>query len=157
MEPTQSGADAMQLVAERQFTATIRAKLNYIVDTGVPPVSYIDWPEEAHKAVPAQYQLHEVAIHDGRPIRDSFELDTHGFEFVTHDTRVKDFTDEGERKRIYDPEVEALIKRTSGASEVVVFDHTVRTADRAVERGLRTPVRSVLSAGSIGAMSQSSQ
>jgi hypothetical protein len=32
----------MQLVAERQSTATIRAKLNYIVDTGVPPVSYID-------------------------------------------------------------------------------------------------------------------
>ena len=50
----------MQLVAERQSTATIRAKLNYIVDTGVPPVSYIDWPEEAHNAVPAQYQLHDV-------------------------------------------------------------------------------------------------
>jgi hypothetical protein len=87
----------MQLVAERQSTGTIHAKLNYIVDTGVPPVSYIDWPEEAHKAVPAKYQLHEVAIHDGRPIRDTFELDTHGFEFVTHDTRVQDFTDEGER------------------------------------------------------------
>src|SRR5882757_9635041 len=145
MEPTQSGADAMQLVAERQSTATIRAKLNYIVDTGVPPVSYIDWPEEAHKAVPAQYQLHEVAIHDGRPIRDSFELDTHGFEFVTHDTRVKDFTDEGERKRIYDPEVEALIKRTSGASEVVVFDHTVRVGDEATRNatGARPPVKGV--------------
>ena len=135
----------MQLVAERQSTATIRAKLNYIVDTGVPPVSYIDWPEEAHKAVPAQYQLHEVAIHDGRPIRDSFELDTHGFEFVTHDTRVKDFTDEGERKRIYDPEVEALIKRTSGASEVVVFDHTVRVGDEATRNatGARPPVKGV--------------
>src|SRR4030088_1204496 len=117
MGPTQSGADARQSAAERQSPATIRAKLNYIVDTGAPPVSYIDWPEEAHKAVPAQYQLHEVAIHDGRPIRDSFELDTHGFEFVTHDTRVKDFTDEGERKRIYYAEGEALLKRTSVASQ----------------------------------------
>ncbi len=43
----------------------------------------------------------------------------------------------------YYREVEALIKRETGAGKVVVFDHTVRTADRAVERGLRTPVRSV--------------
>src|SRR5205807_8668257 len=59
------------------------------------------------------------------------------------DTQVRDFYDEQELKTTYYREIEELIKRETGAAKVVVFDHTVRTADRAVERGLRTPVRSV--------------
>ena len=124
----------MQLVAERPATDTIRAQLNYIVDTGVPPVRYIDWPEMEHKAIPPQYQQHEMTIRNGRPLRDTFKLDTHGFVFVDHPTQVKDFTDETERKRVYDPEVEALIKKHSGASEVVVFDHTIRIGDEEVQK-----------------------
>ena len=119
----------MQLTAERQATDTIRASLNYIVDTGVPPVRYVDWPEMEHKEIPPQYQLHEVTIRNGRPLRDTFKLDTHGFAFVDHRTQVKDFTDESERKRVYDPEVAKLIKQYSGASDVLVFDHTIRVGD----------------------------
>lgn len=110
-------------------TDSIRARFNYIVDTGVPPVRYIDWPEMAHKAVPPQYQQHEMNVRDGRPLRDTFQLDRHGFVFVAHHTRVGDFTDEAERARVYDPEVQALIKKHSGASHVVVFDHTIRISD----------------------------
>jgi hypothetical protein len=135
----------MQLTAERQTTDTIRASVNYIVDTGVPPVRYIDWPEMADKDVPPQYELHEVTIRNGRPVRDTFKLDTHGFVFVDHPTQVKDFTDESERKRIYDPEVQQLIKRYSGASEVLVFDHTIRVGDEATRSatGARPPVKGV--------------
>ena len=135
----------MQLTAERQATDTIRASLNYIVDTGVPPVRYVDWPEMADKEIPPQYQLHEVAIRDGRPVRETFKLDTHGFIFVDHPTQVRDFTDESERKRVYDPEVETLIKQYSGASEVLVFDHTIRVGDEATRNatGARPPVKGV--------------
>ncbi|HKA44566.1 MAG TPA: CmcJ/NvfI family oxidoreductase [Burkholderiales bacterium] len=118
----------MELVAEKPTTA-IRAKFNYIVDTGVPPVRYIDWPEMEHKAVPPQYRLYEMTVRDGRPLRDTFKLDVHGFVFADHVTRVKDFGDEGERARVYDPEVQALIMKHSGASKVVVFDHTIRVSD----------------------------
>src|SRR5688572_8354471 len=48
----------MQLTAEKPSTETtgsIRASFNYVVDTGVPPVRYIDWPEMAHKAVDPVY------------------------------------------------------------------------------------------------------
>ena len=103
--------------------------MNYIVDTGVPPVRYIDWPEMEHNAVPPQYELREMTIRNGRPLRDTFKLDVHGFVFADHHTQVKDFTDEDERKRVYDPEVQALIKKHSGASDVVVFDHTIRVTD----------------------------
>jgi hypothetical protein len=134
----------MQRVAERQATDTIRARMNYIVDTGVPPVRYIDWPEMEHAEVPPTYEQREVAIRDGRPLRDSFRLDTHGFVFVDHPTKVTDFTDEAERKRVYDAEVQALIKQHAGASEVVVFDHTIRIGEEAAQKaGARPPVKGV--------------
>jgi hypothetical protein len=135
----------MQLVAERPVTDTIKAKMNYIVDTGVPPVRYIDWPEMEHKEIAPKYELHEVAIRDGRPLRDSFKLDVHGFVFTDHHTRMKDFTDEAERKRVYDPECAELIKKHSGASEVLVFDHTIRVGDESVQKntGARPPVKGV--------------
>lgn len=119
----------MPLVAEKPFTDTLRARFNYIVDTGVPPVRYIDWPEMADKAIPPQYQQYEMTVRNGRPLRDTFDFDTHGFVFVEHRTGVRDFTDEGERLRVYNPEVQALIKKHSGASDVVVFDHTIRVSD----------------------------
>jgi hypothetical protein len=119
----------MQITAEKPATETIRASFNYIVDTGVPPVRYIDWPEMEHKAIPPQYRQYEMTVLDGRPVRQSFDIDTHGFVFVDHRTQVKDFTDEQERARVYDPEVQALIMKHSGASSVVVFDHTLRVSD----------------------------
>jgi hypothetical protein len=141
----------MQLAAEKPASDipgtpdSIRAKLNYIVDTGVPPVNYVDWPEMAHKANPPQYRQHEVTIRNRRPLRGSFALDTHGFTFVDHATKVADFTDAEERKRIYDPEVQALVKQHSGASEVVVFDHTIRIGDEAARNAAnaRPPVKGV--------------
>src|SRR5688500_11983341 len=106
------------LTAEKTAVETIRAKFNYIVDTGVPPVRYIDWPEMEHNRVDPQYRQHEMMVRDGRPLSDTFRLDTHGFVFTDHRTKVRDFTDEHERKRVYDPEVEALVRRCSGASAV---------------------------------------
>jgi len=124
----------MQLVAERPSTDTIRAQMNYIVDTGTPPVRYIDWPEMAHKEILPQYREVEMAIRNGRPLRDSFRLDTHGFVFVDHVTQVRDFGDEAERARVYDPEVQALVRKHSGASEVIVFDHTIRISDEDMQK-----------------------
>ncbi len=135
----------MQLTAEKPSTDILHANFNYIVDTGVPPVRYIDWPEMEHKAVPPQYRQYEMAVRNGRPLRDTFDLDTHGFAFVDHLTQVKDFTDEAERARVYDPEVQVLVKKHSGASSVVVFDHTIRVTDEKSQRvaGARPTVKGV--------------
>src|SRR3954453_4995753 len=103
---TNRWSTVMQLVAERQSVDTIRAQMNYIVDTGIPPVRYIDWPEMEHKAIPPQYRLYEMAVRNGRPLRDTFDIDTHGFAFVEHRTQVGDFADEAERKGVYDAEVQ---------------------------------------------------
>jgi hypothetical protein len=135
----------MELTAERPATDTIRAPFSYVRPMAQPAVRYIDWPEMEHLAVPPQYELREMPIHNGRPVRDTFRLDTHGFVFVDHHTKVKDFADEAERKRVYDPEVQALICEHSGASEVVVFDHTIRLTDDQSQRvaGARPTVKGV--------------
>lgn len=129
----------MTLIAEKPAVSTadsLRAHFNYVVDNGVPPVRYIDWPEMAHKAVPPVYQLHEMNVRNGRPLRNTFDIDTHGFVFVDHATQVKDFTSETERKNVYDLEVQALIKKHTGAAEVLVFDHTLRVSDEQMQASI---------------------
>ena len=123
----------------------VEAELDYIVDDGVPPVRYVDWPEEAHKAHPATYEKHLTRIHNGRDMAGSFALPSHGFSLVCHDTRMQDFFDEDEVLGVYYPETEQLIKTESGAARVVVFDHTVRTADesRHADRWVRQTVHAV--------------
>lgn len=123
----------------------VEAELNYIVDDGIPPVRYVDWPEEAHKAHVPTNRGHLVRIHDGRSGDVEFTLPTHGFKLVSHDTAVGDFNDEDEILRVYYPETEQLIKAESGARRVVVFDHTLRTADasRHAERWIRSTVHAV--------------
>ena len=128
-----------------QASGFVEAEVNYIVDDGIAPVRYVDWPEEAHKAHPPTYEAHRVRIHNGRAADEAFTLPTHGFSLAAHKTAVRDFYDEDEVVRVYHPETEQLIKEHSGARRVVVFDHTVRTADlsRHAERWIRQPVHSV--------------
>ena len=135
----------MDTIAEKPATDTIRASFNYVVPTGRPAVRYIDWPEMEQNAVPPEYEAREMVVRNGRPLRHTFDLDTHGFAFVDHRTNVRDFTDEAERTRIYDPEVQALVKKHSGASNVVVFDHTIRITDDESKRvsGARPTVKGV--------------
>ena len=121
---------------DKTQTDAITAKFNYVVDTGVPPVRYIDWPEMAHNAVEPIYKQHDMRVLNGRPLRGSFNMDTHGFVFAGHVTRVNDFTIETGRKNVYDAEVQALIKLHSGASDVLVFDHTLRVSDENLQKAM---------------------
>src|SRR5204863_6165983 len=84
-------------------------------------------------------------VRNARLAGDKFALDRDGVRFVPHDTKVRDFFDEDEVRRIYYPEMEALVKAQSGASRVVVFDHTLRTADDELReaRKIREVVRRV--------------
>ena len=108
---------------------TIEATLNYIVDDGKPVFTIVAAPGGSDTRSGGTPDPHRVTIHNGRPHADDFVLEKNGFRFVRHDTKVADFYDEDEIQRVYYPEMEALIKAESGAKRVVVFDHTLRTAD----------------------------
>ena len=67
-----------------------------------------------------------------------------GFILVEHKTQVGDFFDTRQLESVYYPEVEQLIQRESGASRVVIFDHTLRSGNEAEreEKLIREPVLS---------------
>jgi hypothetical protein len=107
---------------------TIEAELIYLAGTGEKLVTYVAAPGGRDERAGGGNETHRVRIRNGRPLADGFEFEREGFRFVPHRSRVADFADEDEIRRVYYPECEALIKEVSGAKRVVVFDHTLRTA-----------------------------
>ena len=110
---------------------TIEPVVNYIVNDGTEIFTYTGGPGSLDVRSGGTPDPRKIVMHNGRPHAGEFELDVNGFRFVRHDTKVQNFLDEAEVKRVYYPEIEALIKAQSGAKRVVVFDHTLRTADDA--------------------------
>src|SRR5690242_20592466 len=107
----------------------IEATLNYIVDDGNKVFTIVASPGGTDTRSGGTPDPRRVTIHNGRPHAKNFALDRHGFRFLRHDTKVSEFFDEDEIRRVYYPEMEALIKAEAGAKRVVVFDHTLLTAD----------------------------
>src|SRR5947209_7777179 len=107
----------------------IETTLNYIVDDGSEVFTVVAGPGGQDVRSGGTPDPQRVTIHNGRLHEENFVLERHGFRFLRHDTKVKEFYDEDEIRRVYYPEMEALIKAESGAKRVVVFDHTLRTAD----------------------------
>jgi hypothetical protein len=107
----------------------IEATLNYIVDDGSRVFTIVAGPGGQDVRSGGTPDPRRVTIHNGRLHEKNFVLERHGFCFLRHDTKVKEFYDEDEIRQVYYPEMEALIKAESGAKRVVVFDHTLRTAD----------------------------
>ena len=118
-----------QLVEQHTAPAAIEATVNYILDNGEKLFTYTGGPGSLDVRTGGTQAPHRVTIRNARLSADQFALDRDGFRFVHHATRVGDFFDEDEIRRVYYPEMEALVKAESGASRVVVFDHTLRTAD----------------------------
>ena len=119
----------MVQLAEPEAPATIDASVNYSPDNGEKPYTYTGGPGSTDLRSSTTADPHRVAMHNGRPFVDRFALERDGFHFVPHDTKVQSFFEEDEIRRVYYPEMEALVKAESGAARVVVFDHTLRTAD----------------------------
>ena len=123
----------------------ITATLNYVQNNGEKLFTYTGGPGSLDVRTGGTPDPRQVRIRNGRLHADGFTLDRDGFRFVGHDTKVRDFFDGDEVRRVYYPEMEALVKSQSGARHVVVFDHTLRTADDELRetRKIREVVRRV--------------
>ncbi len=75
------------------------------------------WPVEEHA----------VAMHDARAVADQLALESNGFVLLQRPTAVTDFNDPDEVKRVYYPEIEALVKELTGARRVLIFGEIVRS------------------------------
>jgi hypothetical protein len=117
--------DIAELAAD---PATIEASLFYLARGADKLVTYVAAPGGRDERTGGGSETHRVTMHNGRPLAGNFVFEREGFRFVDNASRVADFFDDAEVRRVYYPECEALIKEVSGAKRVIVFDHTLRTA-----------------------------
>jgi hypothetical protein len=66
----------------------------------------------------------DVQIEDLRGKEDSASLDTTGFQYGTAQSKLHNFGNEQDILDVYYPESIDLIKKATGASKVVIFDHS---------------------------------
>ena len=104
----------------------VEAGLRYLEPTSTKPRSLEFEPPPGVPRTTAVYREHTVAIRDVRPVASTLSLEDEGFQLLTAPTLVEDFDDEGAIRGEYYAEAISLLEELTGASRVVVFDHTIR-------------------------------
>src|SRR5262245_46694804 len=79
------------------------ASLRYNVFTGVKPVNETFGPNNMTRRQSGQTEDKPVVLHDGRAIRESLDLEVHGFEFVDHHSKMNNWFDVKELAAVYYP------------------------------------------------------
>ena len=110
-------------------TPTIDAAFTYAVDTGEKIVNETLGDGDMGRRRTGVVEDKIMKVRNARLLRDTFDLETHGFVFVDHPIRMKDFFDADELRSVYYREAEELVKAQTGATRVHVFDHTLRSGD----------------------------
>src|SRR5919109_481477 len=130
----------------------MQADITYTRDTGEKLVNETFGPNNIRRRMSGAEERHRMEIANGREA-GALALDANGFVLVEHRTAVRDFFDAEELKRVYYPEVVALIQRVAGASRVVVFDHTLRSRSAATPTGWGRPIGSNTAHATAGSIS----
>jgi hypothetical protein len=118
----------------------VEGVLNYLAPMAEKPMNLTYDPPPGVARSTGKPEAHRMTIYDARPLAPHLSLDSEGLAVVKHSSAVRDFYDEDELKRVYYPEAERLVSEATGASRVVVFDHTLRRRVRGgVDRSPGTP------------------
>jgi hypothetical protein len=99
--------------------------------------TYTYKPPEGVPATNIKTYAQTVQLENARLLPGGLGVDVQGFQIVSHHTAVRDFWDEAQTLALGHPEVADLVKAVTGASRVVVFDHTLRRRSEGVAD--RTP------------------
>ncbi|KAJ7617133.1 hypothetical protein FB45DRAFT_933496 [Roridomyces roridus] len=114
---------------------TVTAPLSYYSPPadGSAPYNRVNTPHWPAGDPTAQLPLsnwspvkHSIQIENVRGKEEAYLLDEAGFQFYHSPATHKSFLDEEEIKAEYYPESAELIKKITGASRIVLFDHTIR-------------------------------
>src|SRR5262249_53329430 len=121
----------------------VTTSLNYLGEVNEPLFTY------AYDSPPGQPKTNvtmvprPVVVHDARGLNPVPTVDREGFALVRQRSRLENFYNEDQVRRVYYPECEHLLRDLTGAPRVVVFDHIVRNASRASEKGIKIPATAV--------------
>jgi hypothetical protein len=104
----------------------VEAALSYIEPMSDKPRSLEYEPPPGVPRTTAVHRDHRVTIRDIRPVASAFSLEREGFQLITAASGVGDFYDQAAVQTRYYAETASLLEELTGASRVVVFDHTIR-------------------------------
>jgi hypothetical protein len=104
----------------------VQGVLNFTTRADERLYSYAYDPPDGQPRTNIVPDARAVRIEDARPIADELSLDVQGFAVVRHRTAVRNFWDEAQTLALGHPEAAAIVKQATGASRVVVYDHTLR-------------------------------
>jgi hypothetical protein len=129
----------------QQQAAEVEAELNYLVPTGVKPAAYAYEPPPGVPRGSGEYRPHRVRIANARlrPPPGGLALDRNGFELHHAPSALRDFSDDAAIRSTYYAQAEQLLKQWTGATRVVIFDHTLRDGDSQRADGVREPVHRI--------------
>ena len=118
----------------------VEGVFNYIAPMDEKPRNYTYDPPPGVPQTNARYEPHPMTVYDVRPVAHELSVDVEGIELVEYRSAVHGFDEEDEIRRAYYPESERLVARATGASRVVVFDHTIRRRQpNAMDRAAGVP------------------
>lgn len=132
---------AVAASAETAALPAVEAALLHIASKDERPVSYTYEPPPGVPWRSGNYIDVTLPIRDARPLADQLSIDVQGFEFLTAPSDFRDFKNEAAISSVYYAEAAALVKRRTGASHVLPYDHNVRSG--AVARRTAEGVREV--------------
>jgi len=143
LQPTSGGA--LRLEPGSAATAGVQADLLYAVPGGERGVLYMYPPPAGTPRLSGEYRAQRMEIRDARPLASELSLDEQGFALRAHDTALIDAYDDAAVRSLCYPEMERLVRGVTGAREVLVFDHNLRSdvRARAGQAGVYEPVRRV--------------
>lgn len=109
------------MVVNTTPSSAVSAKLTFIVPPvdGSKPAVYA--ADRSRNYTDVQ---HEVVIENVRGKEDQYTLDNAGFQWLNAPAKHKSFQTEEEVKSEYYPESIELLKKVTGASRAVIFDHS---------------------------------
>ena len=124
---------------------TITAKLSYLTTQEERAYYFMDKVPEGQSARNVRGDRHKVSIENARELAEPVTLEREGVELVPWDRDPQNEQDAKGVIQTFYPQVEALVKKYTGASRVDAFDHNVRTSDKdqTGNKNIQAPVRLV--------------
>uniref|UniRef100_UPI003A8A709F CmcJ/NvfI family oxidoreductase n=1 Tax=Sphingomonas sp. GlSt437 TaxID=3389970 RepID=UPI003A8A709F len=117
---------ATNLKSDPWATSAVEGTLQFAERSTEKPYAHVGPPPEGVEPIRSDIRSLTVRVENARPFADQLNLDVEGVALVRRPTAVRDYWDEAQTLALGHPEAAALVREVTGASRVVVFDHTLR-------------------------------
>ena len=107
---------------------SVQSLVRYLLPSGEKPI-YIasQGGEQAQLSINAEFEDRLVTIHNARQLERPANLDREGFALLSHRTEIDDFYTLEDKQSAYEAELRQLLLEATGAIDLMVFDHTLRS------------------------------